>query len=209
MKYLKFYEGFTTQQIDKMIKNGETSVYKLTRSNNNKVNKFSNDLINYDISGFTFTEKNNYYMIYPDYNFIKLYNNYCKINNFKPKELVFTLSILPEPIVPEFGYNQIDSEYILPDENLIGLSIVYKLYKFILNKIDFIMTNKNNTPDAKNLWYNLLKDKDIYTGTNKMYNILIKKNISDTDLKAIIDKVKKYKLIYDDQLDEKIKEFYD
>ena len=61
---------------------------------------------------------------------------------------------------------------------------------------------------VKHLYINYL-DKDIYTGTNQMYNILIKKNISNSDLKAIIDKVKKYKLIYDEQLDIKIKHLYE
>ena len=134
---------------------------------------------------------------------------YCNANNFKQKDLIFTLTILPKPIVPGFGYNQIDSEYILPDENLKGLSIAYKLYKLILNKVDFIMTNKNNSPDAKNLWYNLLQDKDIYTGTNENYNILIKKNINDNELKFIIDKIISLNLIYDDQLDKKIKQLYE
>ena len=209
MRYLKYFEGFSLDQIKKLIQNSETSVYKSPRSNNNRINDFSSDLINYDISGFTFSENNNYYMIYPDDDFIKLYNKYCLSNNFTPKELIFILTILPEPITPDFGYNQIDSEYIIPDDNLLGLSIAYKLYIFILDKIDFIMTNKNNSPDAKNLWYNLLQDKDIYTGTNQMYNLLIKKNINDSDLKTLIDKIKKFKLIYDDELDIKIKKLYE
>ena len=70
------------------------------------------------------------------------------------------------------------------------------------------MTNKDNLPEAKNLWYNLLQDKDVYSGTNQYYNIIIKKDIDDTKLKSILDKVEKFDLIYDIDLNSKIKELY-
>jgi hypothetical protein len=70
------------------------------------------------------------------------------------------------------------------------------------------MTNKDNLPEAKNLWYNLLQDKDVYSGTNQYYNIIIKKDIDDTKLKSILDKVEKFDLMYDIDLNIKIKELY-
>jgi hypothetical protein len=209
MKYLNYFEGFTYDEIISLISNNKTSVHKIKRETNNKSNKLSDELVKYDISGFSYKMEHNQYIIYPDAKFIKLYNIYCRENNLQPNELIFSLTILPEPIIDGFGYNQIDSEYILPDDNLKGLSIGYKLYKFILDKIDFIMTNKDNLPEAKNLWYNLLQDKDVYSGTNNQYNIIIKKDIDDYKLKSIIDKVKDFKLIYDDELNIKIKDLYD
>jgi hypothetical protein len=68
------------------------------------------------------------------------------------------------------------------------------------------MTDKDNLPEAKNLWYNLLQDKDVYSGTNQYYNIIIKKDIDDNKLKSIINKIKDFKLIYDNELNSKIKE---
>lgn len=208
MKYLKCFEGFSNELINNLINNKKTSVYKIARPYNNKTNKLSDELINYDISGFSYKLEHGQYIIYPDPEFIELYKKYCMGNNLQPKELSFNLSILSNPITNKFGYNQIDSEYILPDDNLKGLSIAYKLYKFILSKINFIMTNKDNLPEAKNLWYNLLQDKDVYSGTNQDFNIIIKKDISDDKLKSIIDKIKDFKLIYDDDLNSKIKELY-
>ena len=36
---------------------------------------------------------------------------YCDENNFTYKPLVFSLSILPNPLIDGFVYNKIDSEY--------------------------------------------------------------------------------------------------
>jgi hypothetical protein len=57
-------------------------------------------------------------------------------------------------------------------------------------------------------WYNLLQDKDVYSGTNQYYNIIIKKDIDDNKLKSIINKIKDFKLIYDNELNSKIKKLY-
>jgi hypothetical protein len=210
MRYLKYFEGFTNDELNNLINSEKTSVFKINRNIENKNNLLSDDLINYDISGFTYEESNDHYIIQPDDKFIELYNRYCLMNKLSPKKLIFLISILPNPPISVFGYNQIDSENILPDSNLKGLSIVYKLYKYILNikDIGFIMTNKDNLPEAKNLWYNLLQDKDVYSGTNQYYNIIIKKDIDDTKLKSILDKVEKFDLIYDIDLNSKIKELY-
>lgn len=208
MRYLKYFEGFTTDQLNDLFNNNKTSAIKKQRTDNNKYNILSKELIDYDISNFKYTVTYNHYTIYPDNRFIELYKKYCKKNNLQPKELIFTLSILPSSSFDELAFNQIDAEYLLPDNNLKGLSIGYKLYKYVLNLVNFIMTNKNNSSDAKNLWYNLLKDNDLYSGTNKNYNTIIKKDINDDKLKSIIKKLEKFNLTYDDELNNKIKELY-
>lgn len=142
------------------------------------------------------------YTIYPDVNFMKIYENYCKLNNLNYNDkLVFECSILPEDI--SGIYNKIDSEYLIPNE-LQGLSIGYKIYKLLLNKVYYIMSLYDNSTKAKNLWFNLLLDNDVYSGTNSEFNIIISKNIPDNLLDDILNKVKTLKLKYDDELNERI-----
>ena len=206
MRYLKYFEGFTNDELNNIINSKKTSVFKINRNIENKNNKLSDDLINYDIHNFKSKFEHGNYLIYPDNNFIDLYRDYCKDNSLEFNDDVkFSIDILPE--YPLGGYNYIDVYNLLPP-NLKGLSIGYKLYKFILNRIDFIMTDKDNLPEAKNLWYNLLQDKDVYSGTNQYYNIIIKKDIDDNKLKSIINKIKDFNLIYDNELNSKIKELY-
>lgn len=207
MKYVKYFEGFTRQQIYDFINRGETSVNKIDREFNNNSNLLADEIKGYDISIFTYNYQHGQFKIYPDEGFMGLYKRYCDANNFPFRYLTFSISILPYNIFSGI-YNQIDSEYILPDNNLKGLSLAYKLYKYVLNIVDFIMTDKNNLPEAKNLWWSLLQDEDVYSGTNKDYNILIKKDISDDKLKEIIDKVDIFNLTYDDDLNIKIKRLY-
>jgi hypothetical protein len=207
MKYIKYFEGFDRQQIDYFINTGETSVRKIDREFNNNSNLLADEIKDYDISLFTYNYKHGQFKIYPEEGFMDLYKRYCDVNNFTVKDLTFSISVLPYNIFTNI-YNQIDSEYILPDNNLKGLSLGYKLYKYVLNIVDFIMTDRNNLPEAKNLWWNLLQDKDVYSGTNKELSILIKKDIGDDKLKEIIDKVDRVNLTYDDDLNIKIKRLY-
>ena len=209
MKWIKLFEGFTDDQINNLVIQDKTYVFRNIRSFNNKELKYSKDIINYDISNFVVEFEYNYYKIYPDENFTILYRKYCIENNLSHKELVFGLSILPEPLINGYIYNKIDSEYFLPDNNLKGLSLGYKLYKFILDKVGFIMSDYSSSTDSKNLWFNLLKDDVVYSGTNKYYSIIIKKDIDNSNLKSLLDKIYKFNLIYDNDLKIKIKEIYE
>jgi len=185
--------------IYELINKKSTSVFRKIRDIGKNLD---DDISNYDISNFKYDLSNNHFIIKPDSNFIELYHKYCLKNNFKKLEdLTFVVSVLPKSLSGE--YNLIDVEDLIPDE-LKGLSIGYKIYKFVLDKSKFLMTNKNNSPEAKNLWYNLLKDDDMYAGTNKYYNIIIKKDISDELLISILNKVKKFSFIFDDELNNKI-----
>lgn len=206
MKYLKYFEGFTKEQLDELVLKDKTYVRKNIRKYDNKELKYSKDIISYDISKFKVEVKYNNYKIYPDDGFIEIYKKYCIENSIDfESDIQFTIEILPE--YPLGGYNFIDVYNLLPS-SLKGLSLGYKLYKLILMKIDFIMTNKDSSQESINLWYNLLQDKNVYSGTNQNYNIIIKKDIDNSKLKSILDKVKKIDLIYDDDLNTKIKELY-
>ena len=212
MKYLKNYndfnfdkslnylfEGFKDDELDKLIFNNKTSVIKKTIKDYKNI---SNDISKYNISNFEYELKNNHYIIKPDIEFLKIYRKYCIENNYKPiEDLNFIVSILPKSLTGEL--NIIDVQDLIP-KNLRGLSLGYKIYKFILNKVNFIMTNKFNTLDAKNLWYNILKDKDVFSGTNENYNIIIDKNISDYKLKEILENINKFNFIFDNELNDKI-----
>jgi hypothetical protein len=168
--------------------------------------KYSQEIINYDISNFEVEVQYNNYKIYPDLNFIKLYKKYCTENSIDSEDdLQFIIEILPE--YPLGGYNFIDVYNLLP-LSLKGLSLGYKLYKLILRKVDFIMTDKNSSNESINLWHSILKDDEVYSGTNNKFSIIIKKDIDDVKLKSILDKIGKFTLIYDDDLNTKINEIY-
>ncbi len=77
-----------------------------------------------------------------------------------------------------------------------------------MNSVDFIMTNKDSSKESINLWYNILKDDEVYSGTNNQFSIIIKSEIDNNKLKSILEKVGKFDLIYDDNLNNKIKELY-
>ena len=78
-----------------------------------------------------------------------------------------------------------------------------------MNSVDFIMTNKDSSKESINLWYNILKDDEAYSGTNNQFSIIIKSEIDNNKLKSILDKVEKFDLIYDIDLNIKIKELYE
>jgi hypothetical protein len=71
------------------------------------------------------------------------------------------------------------------------------------------MTNKDSSKESINLWYNILKDDEAYSGTNNQFSIIIKSEIDNNKLKSILDKVEKFDLIYDIDLNIKIKELYE
>jgi len=206
MKYLKYFEGFTDERLKDLVLNDKTYVKKITRVYNNKELKYSKEIIDYDISNFETKVQYNNYKIYPDLTFINLYKKYCVVNSIDfENDIQFTIEMLPE--YPLGGYNFIDVYNLLP-LSLKGLSLGYKLYKIILSKVDFIMTNKDSSKESINLWYSILKDDEVYSGTNTDFSIIIKKDSDDLKLKSILDKVKKFDLIYDDNLNKKIKELY-
>lgn len=81
MRYIKNFEGFTYDQLNNLILNGNTYINKMDRNYNNKEMKYSKEIIDYDIYNFKIIVQYNNYNIYPDLNFINLYKKYCIENN--------------------------------------------------------------------------------------------------------------------------------
>jgi len=200
MKYIKRYEGFKIEQL----RNIETSVGRYERDVNNKKNINSDKIINYDISNFHISEQSGTYIIYPDKDFLLIYKEYCKLNKLDYiNNLTFECSILPYDFETK-AYNLIDTIYLLPN-NLQGLRLGYKIYKLLLNKkVKYLMGLRHSSNKAKNIWSYLLLDNDVYSGTNKEFNIIINKNISDKYLFDILDKINVLNIKYDDDLNERI-----
>jgi len=51
-----------------------------------------------------------------------------------------------------------------------------------------------------------LKDRDVFSGTNENYNIIIDKNVSDYKLRLILENITKFNFIFDNELVNKINE---
>jgi len=56
-----------------------------------------------------------------------------------------------------------------------------------------------------NFWYNLVQNKLIYTGASNKITLAINKDINKDKLKNVLDIFKNYNLIYDNELQEKLK----
>jgi hypothetical protein len=192
-------EGFNREQIDNL-KNREVIYVKNFNRFVSNVQSYSNILSlikTHSFDNFKVDDKSYCIEVTPDDNFLKLISDLnehidSKVNLDK---IIFFISKDKE--------NLIDIETNLPDI-LKGSSIGYKLYKLLINKFDYISSNKHASPDALNLWYNLLMDDDLYCITSNYFSYVIDKKISDDKLKEIIANVKNRnevkKVEYDDDI---------
>ena len=89
-----------------------------------------------------------------------------------------------------------------------GTSLGYNLYKLIIDKNNYVTSNRHSSEEAYNLWYNLLQDDNLYAITSNTISVLIKKDIDDITLKGILDKIKQRELEFDDDLKLKIVKIY-
>ena len=130
-------------------------------------------------------------MINFDEKFLKLISDYCETIN-KPTITFFEL------IIEKNNLNSIDMETILPDY-LIGLNMGYNIYKLIINKKDFVSSDYGCSKNAKNVWYKLFCDNEMYILTNGKYiddensqgcSFAISKKVSDERLYDIITDIK-------------------
>ena len=210
MKYIKkyylFIEGFTQEQLDNLISNGDTYIKKFKRFNSseNKKKILADEIINYDISNFGYKYEYGHFIIKPDVDFDILYKKYCELNDLDYTPLKFDIEFTEKH--PLVGYNTLDV-YDLINSNIRGLSIAYKLYLFILDKVSFITSNSLVSKDALNLWYNLLKSDLVYSGTSKKSSIIIKRVVDDIELKRIVNLIDEFEYKYDDELNKRIDGF--
>jgi hypothetical protein len=204
MNFIKTFESFHLKEIQKVIDNKETYLYKKIRplyiSDDSEYDALMTSIRNYDINNFSYEQKTYGIFIEVDKNFDTLYQKLCNITKTEYKHLIFNISLTT-------NRNLIDFENGVP-ELLQGTSIAYKIYKMIIKNNDFISSNKYSSNAAYNLWYNLVMDSSLYAATSKTTSFLIYKNIDDDKLKNILNIFKNDNLIYDQELKEKIIEIY-
>ena len=176
-KLLEAFEGFTKDNMEYLVNNKKTYIRKSYRDVT-PIRKIQNIIKNYDISKFNFVDKGYGIMIYPDKEFIDIVS---KLDTNFDKDSFFYITLTE-------NLNYIDFIEGIPPY-LRGLSLSYKFYKMIINKYDFICSDRYSTLSAWNLWYNLLQDNDLYAITSNLRSCLINKNISDDKLIEIVNKV--------------------
>lgn len=205
MLFIKTFESFHLEEFIKLVKFNKTYIRKHripeTVLDDNYI-KIRNKIRNYDINNFIFDIKPYGITIYPDQNFKDIINELNDtIENNISTEVEFNLSIDNEYL------NQIEFGEGIPNV-LRGLSLSYKIYKILVERFDYITTNKHSSILAYNLWYNLMMDSVLYCYTSNFCSGIISKNISDEQLIIFLNKIKKMDLIFDPELENKIIELY-
>jgi hypothetical protein len=199
MKYLKLYEAFLKDEIDKLINNGDTYLFKRKgNAKNQKNQELTNRLSNYNYLNFKYYDSGYGIFLYPDDVFLKIYKDACKLNGeiYNPNmHFYFTLT---------YDTNLIDFDAGIP-KCLNGYGVATNIYLLSIIKEEFISSNKNVLNTAiYNTWYNLLQNENVYSATCDEISVAIYKNISDKRLKEILNLFTNYNLIYDNELKEKI-----
>lgn len=210
LKFIKIYEDFQKEYFEKLISDDKTYIDKKNYVDNSYQNVIDVDkykeivsrIRKYDISNFK-TSFSYLLNIYPDEGFINLIKelNQVLINKIS-LDLTFEFSIFLGLI------NRIDFKEGIP-EQLRNMRLGYKLYKFVIYKYKYITSKIGASPDAKNIWYFLMQDSDLLCFTSNNISGVILKKCSDQEIKEFLDKLKGYQdLEFDDELKEKILEFY-
>ena len=205
LKFLKYFESFHQDQLDNLVKLNRTYTRRKIREDIGRSDDYQQLIIeirNYDVSKFIYKEYPYGIYIKPDEDFLKIIEeiNKCIVNPI-PLNFDFTFSIDKNQL------NLIDFVDGI-DPLLRGLSLGYKLYKLIINKFYFITSNKYSTPDAHNIWYHLMLDKDLYCFTSNMDSGVIHKKSSNDIIKSVLENIKNKEIIFDDELIDKIIEIY-
>jgi hypothetical protein len=177
-RILETFEGFTKDNLDYLVTHKKTYVRKDYRDK--PIRKIQKVVKGYDISKFKFIDKGYGIFIYPDKEFLELIK---KLDPSIDSSLFFYITVTGD-------LNYVDFAEGVPPY-LRGLSLAYKFYKMIIKMNGFICSDRYSTLSAWNLWYNLLQDGDLYAITSNLRSCLIDKNISDENLKEIVEKVTK------------------
>lgn len=215
MKVIKYFESFTEEIAKTLEKEHKTYLKKLSKEIVNYSEDFQiirNNIINYDISNFTYNNREYDFWIKPDEKFkiiISQINNF--INDKIDENITFIFSYTSEHL------NLMDFKKGIPDI-LQSLGFGYKLYCFFIDKIKFATSDKNASDKAIHVWRGLITNNNFYSFTsNQITGVIIKKQ-TNNEIKTILDKIKNYnsnvikfdfnELIFDEELEEKIIEFY-
>lgn len=215
MKIIKYFDTFTQYKLIELENNKKTYLKRLMKQELEFTNLYAevlDKIRNYNVSNFKF---NNYpydFYIIPDDNFIEIIkelNSY--LEDIIPLDLKFNFSYNPQHL------NIMDFKGGIP-KLLRGLGFGFKLYKFFIDKIRFVTTDYTASPEAINIWRKLMLDDGLWCFTSNKISGVINKGEDNEKIKIYLDKIKNYssnvvkfefgELIFDEELEEKIKEIY-
>ena len=177
MRILKYFESFSEESAKKLEIEHKTYLKKLSKNIINFDDDFQlirNKILNYDISNFSYNDKEYDFWIKPDLNFISIIK---KVNNYIEEKI-------PENITFDFSYdsnnlNLIDFKEGIP-EILQNLGLGFKLYCFLISKIKFATSDKNASNKAIHVWRGLIRNNNFYSFTsNQITGVLIKEHLTE------------------------------
>ena len=216
-QFNKVFEGFSDDEFE-ILKQEHKTYLKKIRSNNIEFEFDSSleieDLItslkNYDVENkFQFLYKNEIMTITPDEGFKNILKQNQNYFDFDIDSLSFQITIVS---AKKMFINSIDIGNTIPNK-LLNIGLATKFYKAIIKRLKIITTNKDVINYIiYNIWSNLMINTNFYAFTSNFMSGIIDKNINDTNLKNILDDLlffkKKYNLIFDTDLKNKIIEIY-
>jgi hypothetical protein len=211
-RVLKSFEKFTVEQAKQLEIDKKTYLKYLKRNVvvPEDYQEIINDIKSYDISNFSYNDKPYDFWIKPDNNFLGLLK---QLNTYISDKI--SEDILFEFTYDAYNLNRIEFKKGIPNI-LQKTGLGYKLYCFVINKIEFALSDKDASAKAVHIWRNLILDDNFYSFTsNDISGVILKKN---SNLKMILDNIKKYdsnvidfnfdEIIFDEELEQKIIEIY-
>lgn len=214
MEFIKYFETFTEEKLKELEDEQKTYPRRIIKEDTEhpgEYREYINEIRNYDISNFKFNNQPFDFYIIPDEEFIEIIKNINKYIEVEiPLDLKFDFSYDPKNL------NLIDFKKGIP-KLLIGVGLGHKLYKFVIEKIKFVTSNYNVSLFAIKLWRSLMLDVDLYCFTSNIISGAIYKYQTNEEIKNYLDKIKEQKtyfkynfdeIIFDEELQEKIKEIY-
>ena len=205
LKFLKYFESFTENELKNLTDLNKTYVSRNFKQKIKRPDEYE-DIITkikeYDVNKFSYNEYPYGIYIKPDKDFIDIIK---KMNTFIEDEI---------PLNFDFSFSIDKNQLNLIDftegiyKPLRGLSLGYKLYKLLIDKFNYITSNKYSTPDAYNIWYNLMLDKDLYCFTSNFNSGVIHKKTTNKIIKYVLDQIRDKDIEFDSELTEKIIEIY-
>lgn len=216
MNILKYFEKFTEEQAKQLENDKKIYLKFLNRIVSEPIGYQSiiNEIKRYNISNFICLSDKPYdYVIKPDKNFIKLIE---KLNNYIKEKI--SLDINFHFTYDVYNLNRMEFELGIP-KILRNTGLGYKLYTYFIKLVKFVVSDRFADPNAIHVWRYLILNDDFYSFTSKKISGLILKKQTNNEIRIILDNIKNYnsnvidfsfsELIFDDELEEKIKEIYE
>lgn len=215
MKIIKHFDKFTEEQATDLENKHKTYLKRRRREivdNPEQVQIILNKMRNYDISKFSYINRPYDFCITPDKTFISYIEQLNKhISEKISTDMTFNFTYDVDNL------NLIEFERGIPDL-LQSIGFGYKLYCFIIDKIKNITSDWRASKKAIHVWRGLITDSRFYSLTSNQISCILSKDQSDEEIKLFLNGLKNHNsnvlsfefdnLIFDDELEEKIKEIY-